>query len=132
MSLPEHARFYKNGKMVGIGFCNIGWFIQYDQIPKCIFNAWERAIGYYSEITETDEKIKERILKHRKQDKEYFTTREDLIGFTHVYLYSLCIDKDTVSELYHKVLSVDEFAKKCDDGSYRITRYYNPIGIKNE
>jgi hypothetical protein len=101
VSLPTYAIFYKENKKVGAGFCNIGWFIDYNNIRRTIKEAMENAWKRYSKNFE-----------YEKRDirlDECFTTAEDLKQFDEMHLYGKIFPRWVCLGIYFDKFTLEEF-----------------------
>jgi hypothetical protein len=118
MSLPSIAYFYKDGKIVGAGSVNIGWFEQPEAVERCITEALIDSSRFYLGCDEPwYPKWKERM-------SMYFTTLEDLQQFQFMELYSWVIPRQVIKELIHDfTLSSEDFIKQLKEGRYSNARF---------
>lgn len=95
MSLPTYGRFYKDGKIVGIGFCNVGWFMNIQGLRRCIKASMDDAWDRYRPKEEVLEDI-----KTGDQYAEYFTTEDDLKNFEYIKIYEFHIPRKVALAVY--------------------------------
>ena len=101
MSLPTHGYFYKDGKIVGAGFCNPGWFLTADALRGCVKQAMDAAwYRYGDEFKETE---------WSKRYDDYFTTAEDLRTFDYLSIFEFKIPRDIAMRDYFDDLSDEEW-----------------------
>lgn len=105
MSLPEYALFIKDDTVVGVGFCNIGWFFTPSRVWECMVSASTEAMNYYTPAEELAKKYNRDInfiLEDRVREAKYFTTIEDLKAFEFIHLYHLKIPRYVVENMLSK------------------------------
>ena len=118
MSLPSNAVFFKENKVVGIGFCNIGWNVEPKRILGCIYDGWMNAAAHFTPIDPENEWY-EQSLKQRDRDSKYFITKTDLEGFDQVLVYDYLIPRDHAEGVHLKRITETEFVEQL--GQYRLT-----------
>lgn len=108
MSLPTHASFFKNNKIVAHAFCNCGWYLNGVSLKRALVDAWNAAIGIY-DLEEIPENL-----------KPYYTNRQDLIEFDYVEVYGYRFSKSVVGALFYNTLKIDEFCFNLNKGVYDV------------
>ena len=101
MSLPTYASFIKDGRIVGIGFCNPGWFLTAEALRSCIKESMDAAWERYRE----DFKPSEWSERHDK----YFTTEADLRDFEYMEVFDIMIPREIAMKEYSNTLTDDEW-----------------------
>lgn len=107
MSAPSNAWFIKNGLIVGMAHVNIGWSWSNRAFIHCLWEGWHDAKSYF------DKPLTEQQLagEWNKRFGPYFTTREELLAFDHVYIYSMMIPRIVYEALHRDPAYADDVGK---------------------
>lgn len=101
MSLPTYAKFYKDDKIVGVGFCNPGWSVSPDTLKCCIKesmdDAWDR---YREDFTPTE---------YTQRNDKYFTNSDDLKMFDYIKVFDIIIPRDIAMPIYFGKLADEDW-----------------------
>lgn len=97
MSLPTYGKFYKDGKVVGTGFCNPGWFLTDNGLKSCIIQSMDNAWSYF-EIPSSGETVN----RYGEELSKFFTTPEDLKSFDRISILGIDIPRDVAMQVYFK------------------------------
>jgi len=97
MSAPSTAWFIKNGLVVGLASINIGWSYSGSGFLRCMWEGWHQAKSFFDNQPFTKQQLDSRWYK---EFSPYFTTREELLAFDHVYIYGNIVPRDVYEALH--------------------------------
>lgn len=123
MSLPTDAVFLKKNKIVGLGACNIGWYINPEGILGCIYDAWCNAVAHFRVL---DPNMDNYSVYQRGKEKEskYFSTPDDLASFEYVLLYEYYIPREFAESVFNGTRTEEEFAEMVDQFKLTSQKFY--------
>ncbi len=101
MSLPTYAKFYKENKLVGVGFCNPGWSLSPDGLKRCVSESMDDAWDRYRDNFEPTE--------YTQRNDKYFTNSDDLKQFEHMEVFGIIIPRDIAIRVYFNKLTGEEW-----------------------
>lgn len=109
MSLPSHGLIVKDGVIVGVGMCNIGWVFDVRYLPACIKETMTCA---YKCVT----KDRQELVNFIPWYPWCFGTVEELQTFDGVVVYGYQFDRDVAKSVFAGTMSDDEFVDYIKQG----------------
>lgn len=87
MSLPSNGFFVKDGVVVGIGNCNVGWYVDGVGLFRCMNEAWSNARA--RQQMDQPDPSSSFAFNYYMRSKEWVGSKEDLLTFDYMMAYEL-------------------------------------------
>lgn len=104
MSLPSSAIFVDADRNpLAYGFCNIGWFVEEDLLPRTVDEALEHAIALQAKRDKNAIKMMKTDMPHDGWDnfKDFEWDDDWREKWTHARLYGYTVSREFLGESYH-------------------------------